>query len=770
MKRSVLLLSAILFSLVTLQSQAVIWEEDFSDGMRGWTTRTSQCGKNFGGVRGSYGITSITVNGSTVPNVEGEFNIMNALEYNVNFDDGTNYGTIYGRYTITDGIMNSNIEASTTPLDGKSIADDANGFTTSSTVMQVSQNAFDDWASVLTGISDPSAVLDGSVLTLTSGNTVVTLTNKNVCAGLWYYSSDGSFATVLGPNRTVLNSATADNGIVFFNAVMQTWLEDNANLNVPASEYPEYAASIITPAIDISGATRALALEFTETILFLNISEGAASVPISETLSIPVHTAFEISTDDGANWSDPIQLNETINPGDWWIRDEIIPLPTSVIGSATSIKIRFTFGSDFYFWGLDDVRIVERAPFDMQINENFYAVYPNLFTPISQADSAFFLADIQNNGGLAADNVQVNLTITNSAGTEVYNDTKDYGTIVVDSVAENELFDQALDPAVLAADVYSGAYVISHDSMEAITNNDTIRFQFIMSDTVFQKEAGFIFGDASGVTPADDVSYSFGNVFYCPNGEGFVAKNISFGVGNADELAGRSVTTYLYKWADTNNDGTANSSEYGDALAFNSYTFTGTESDEALITIPFDFEGNDIPLEDNTFYLAIVQYINSADDQDFAILVSRAYDYNASTFAYQVAETAARYPVVLNVGPEPSPDYSTTGFGRETIPMVRMSIGSTVNSSEVLSDANKVKVYPNPTNNDINLEVELVNTSSKVQISIIDGTGRIIQRNAYNNFKAGKFNYDLSNLTAGMYFIRILTDEGLRTEKVFLQR
>ncbi len=770
MKRSVLLLSAILFSLVTLQSQAVIWEEDFSDGMRGWTTRTGQCGKNFGGVIGSYGITSVTVNGSAIPNVEGEFNIMNPLEYNVNFDDGTNYGTVYGRYTLADGIMNSNIDAGAIPLDGRSIEDDANGFTISSTVMQVSQSAFDDWASVLSGISDPGAILDGSVLTLTSGNTVITLTNKNVCAGLWYYSSDGSFATRLGPSRTVLSPATADNGIVFLNAVMQTWLEDDANLNVPASEYPEYAASLISPDIDISGATRALELEFNQTILFLNISDGAAAVPISETVSIPVFTALEISTDGGANWLAPIDLNETKDPGDWWMRPEVIPLPTDLIGAATSIKLRFTFGSDFYFWGLDDIRIVERPPYDMQVNENFYSVYPNLFTPISQADTAFFLADIQNNGGLEAENVKLNVTITNAEGTEVYNDTKDYGTIIVDSIAENQLFDQVLDPAVLAADVYSGAYVISHDSMEAVTNNDTIRFQFVMTDSMFQKEAGFVFDDASGITPADDVSYSFGNVFYCPNGEGFVAKNISFGVANADELTDRSVTTYLYKWADSNDDGIANSSEYGNALATNSYTFNGTESAEELITIPFDFEGNDIPLEDNTFYLAIVQYINSSDEQDLAMLVSRVYDYNATTFAYQVAGTAARYPVVLNVGPEPSPDYSTTGFGRGTIPMIRMSIGNTVNAPEVLSDANKVKVFPNPTNNDINLEVELVNRSSKVQISIIDGTGRIIQRNAYNDFKAGKFNYDLSNLTAGMYFIRILTDEGLRTEKVFLQR
>ena len=767
MKRSLLLSMALVFSLITLHAQTVVWSEDFSDGLRGWSTRTAQCGKNFGNVIGTYEITSITVNGAAVTGVTGEFNIMNSLEYNVNFDDGTNYGSVYARYTLANDIMDSNLDAAGVPLSGSSATVDNSGFSTTSTVMEVSQTAFDDWVSVLSGIADPMATLSGAELTLTSGNTSIVLTNKGVCAGLFYYSSDGAYGSRFTA-PTVMGSETAANGIVFFNAVMQTWLEDDANLNVPPSEYPEYTTSLISPDIDISSATRALALEFTQAILYLNTSEGAPAIPVTETFSRQVRTAFEISTDGGTNWSDPIQINEEVPANSWRETGESIPIPANVVGDASSIRIRFTFGSDFYFWGFDDIQIVEREAYDMQINENFYAVYTNFGTPISQADSAAFLADIQNNGGLDATNVQLNLSITADAdGTEVYNDTKDYGTISVDSLAENQLFDQILTPDVLSDGAYTGTYLISHDEADNNAINDTIQFQFVLTDTVFTKENGV---GVRGISPADDVSYTYGNVFYVPNGNGFVAKNISFGVSNADELAGRSINTYIYAWeGDTNADGAANSSEYGNALALNSYTFVGDEPDDALINIPLDFEGNDVPLMDNTFYIVVVQYLNSSDDQTCNFLVSEDIDYGASEFANALAGIQ-RPPVVLNVGPEPSPDLALASFVGNPVPVVRMSIGQTVDAVNVLSEENKIKVYPNPTNRDVNLEVALVNTSSRVQISVIDAAGRTLRNNLYSNFKEGKFNYDLSNLNAGFYFIRILTDEGLRTEKIFLQR
>lgn len=774
MKRLLLLAVAMVFGLMSLHAQTVIWSEDFGDGLRGWSTESAQCGNNFGNVIGSYAITSITVNGAAVTGVTGEFNIMNSLEYTVNFDDGTNYGTVYARYTLTDGTMDSNLDPQVVNLNGSSVTVDNFGFNNTSTFMEVSQTAFDDWASVLSGIADPSASLDGSILTLTSGNTVITLTNNGVCAGLFHYSADAAYGTVFtqgADNRVFLGSETASNGAAVFNAVMQTWLEDDANLNVPPTDYPEYTTSLVTPDIDISSATRALALEFTQGILYLNTSSGAPAVPVSETFSRQVKTAYEISTDGGANWSDPIQLNEEIENNLWFETRETIAIPDAIVGDATSIKIRFTFASDFYFWVIDDIQIVERPAYDMQINRNFFAVYPNFFTPISQADSAAFLADIQNDGGLDATNVQLNLTITaNADGTEVYNDTKDYGTIIIDSIAENELFDAVLDPATLDLGVYTGRYLISHDEADVNTLNDTIFFQFVMTDTVFAKEDGRL-DRISGITPADDVSFSFGNVYYVPNGEGFVARNVSFGVENANELAGRSINIYLYEWnGDANQDGLANSSEYGSAVALNSYTFDGTEPADGLITVPFDFEGNDVPLKDATYYIALLQYINSAGDgQECRFLASTSIDYGASSFANTLAGLE-RPPVVLNVGPEPSPDLALASFVGNPVPVVRMSIGQTVNTPTVLSEENKVKVYPNPTNRDINLEIALVNTSSKVQISVMDAAGRMLQRNSYNNFKEGKFNYDLSNLSAGFYFIRILTDEGLRTEKIFLQQ
>jgi len=60
--------------------------------------------------------------------------------------------------------------------------------------------------------------------------------------------------------------------------------------------------------------------------------------------------------------------------------------------------------------------IVSRAQTaDIQANTNFFAIPPNFATPASQVDEFGFLADIQNVGGIPAENVNLNLQLQNSA-------------------------------------------------------------------------------------------------------------------------------------------------------------------------------------------------------------------------------------------------------------------------------------------------------------------------------------------------------------------
>lgn len=89
---------------------------------------------------------------------------------------------------------------------------------------------------------------------LSSGNMVIILISNNVCLGLFYYILDGSYGIFLIV-FIVFGGVIVDNGMVFFNVVMQIWLEDDVNidLSIDFSEYLEYIIFLILFEIDISG-------------------------------------------------------------------------------------------------------------------------------------------------------------------------------------------------------------------------------------------------------------------------------------------------------------------------------------------------------------------------------------------------------------------------------------------------------------------------------------------------------------------------------------
>lgn len=63
---------------------------------------------------------------------------MNSLEYNVNFDDGINYGIIYGCYILVNDIMDSNLDFVVILFSGKFVMVDGNGYIIIFIVMEIS--------------------------------------------------------------------------------------------------------------------------------------------------------------------------------------------------------------------------------------------------------------------------------------------------------------------------------------------------------------------------------------------------------------------------------------------------------------------------------------------------------------------------------------------------------------------------------------------------------------------------------------------------------
>lgn len=767
MRLIALLLFCTLSALQT-NAQEVFWSEDFANGPIGWRYSTSLCGNFNTPLNGTWTLSSGTHNGAALTGVSMELSIATNRDYIVRIIKDGAETFAQGLYTIDSiNALNSNLTAVALTLGAKEHGN--TGLATNwVTNIALSEEDVNAWGRTALMLDNPSTVLMASATTLAvtsaNGSTVLNFTKTSACGTSWLWGHRGHVGSgLVAANDLAITSPTNMNGSMIVNG--DFYITAGAN-NPGAPPYPQFISELISPVIDLSGVTSAVSLEFNQLVRVLNLAGGAT-----------FRRSVSVSRDGGETWDDPINVNPTLAPNAVALNNNRRTVPLANLQGEANVRIKFTYGSDFYFWVIDDIAIVERIAYDMQVNENFFAVMPNATTPVSQVEAVPFLADIQNNGGRTATNVVLNLTITNDATMEeIYNSEVVYGDIDPDVIDENRLFDELLDPAALVIGNYTGVYSVSHDSTDLFTGNDMITWRFGVSDSLFTKE----FGSTRSIAPAADDSYSYGNVFFTPNGDGHFARYVTFGLQNAAELTGRALVTRLYQWdGDINDDGEANPAEYGGfPIAFNEYTVVGDEGTN-LITIPVDLDEAGIALEDNKHYMIVLSY-TTQDDQACFMLASGAVNYGAMNFATDSLQFA-RYGSVLDVGPGEagSISYSLVGFGFGLVPVVRLSIGTNpdlngpafiINSAdEQILNGELATVFPNPASGLVQVKLNM-EQASDVRISVMNLSGQVVSNQTFDNVSRETVGLDVSALAPGKYWIRIHTAQGIIVKSVVVAK
>ncbi|MEL6945127.1 MAG: PA domain-containing protein, partial [Bacteroidota bacterium] len=239
-----------------------------------------------------------------------------------------------------------------------------------------------------------------------------------------------------------VNSPTSCNGVASFDS--DFYDNDGISGNFGAGPCAaSQAGALISPSIDLSGSADAAGVAVT---FYQALRQFQSTYWVGW------------STDGGVTW-DSTQINQEYEVNSPHIQDiERVNLPSSVIG-ASDLRIKFTLSpANYYYWTIDDVRIVEREANNLRVN-NFFALPPNAITPQSQVEAFGFLADIENIGALAQDEVNLNMTIVNSEGSVVFTDDLGYGTIISDSLAENQPFAETFTPTEIG--LYQGTYTVS---------------------------------------------------------------------------------------------------------------------------------------------------------------------------------------------------------------------------------------------------------------------------------------------------------------------
>lgn len=102
--------------------------------------------------------------------------------------------------------------------------------------------------------------------------------------------------------------------------------------------------------------------------------------------------------------------------------------------------------------------------------------------------------------------------------------------------------------------------------------------------------------------------------------------------------------------------------------------------------------------------------------------------------------------------------------------------GQLVDDKKVLpsqqgSNAPHLIIWPNPANQQLNIQLQEDLAKGKIIVQLIDGTGRIIKQWAQqNNYKASAINLELADIVGGLYFIVINDSNGKKLRgKVLIQ-
>ena len=599
-----------------------------------------------------------------------------------------------------------------------------------------------------------------------------TTTTTTDTTDIWRLAEDGFLEDVSGSRSYAINNpfSSCTPAMGFAAAWFQSNMTGNSDsvFALPSTAYEKYTSELISPSIDLTGITAGVSVKFDQAVRVLNNNAGNPTPPI---------TSVSFSIDGGSNWSTPVEVNAEMEANDP-TKNSIVRVPLPNAEGNADVRVKFIWQGDFYFWMIDRVQIIEREAHNMRANP-FYAIAPNKLTPKTQTDSVFFLVDVENVGDLDQTNVNVNMTITNSAGTPVFNDNLDYGTVASLAVDENRIFPNTYLPPA-AEDTYDAVYTVSADSTDFDLSDNTQRFSFAVSDSTFAKEDGTgIFGVT---TPASEtaLTWSMATSYFVRNGEDpnnaeikYECSSVLIGLNQATTNAGGVVSVYLYEWEDVNKDGTSQLTERGAGDAVGGaiignfiYTLDGTESDLLINLDNFEDDGEPILLKANTLYVLSVGLTpSSTSTTKIRVTGNDNQIYDATDFLTD-SITVGRISSMWNTSEGDAgynSDLTQVGFS----PRLRMHVTpymiTSVNTP--LDEANKVTVFPNPATDEISLKLDLVENMEKAVIRIVDLNAHNVMEKTYDNLSSQTLTFPVSDLAAGVYFVKIQSDKGYSIQK-----
>lgn len=584
--------------------------------------------------------------------------------------------------------------------------------------------------------------------------------NDNMPEVVWTYCSDPAGGTAVAGCHRVW-----DDGL---NAQLPFASTTSANgfltVDSDAAGNVDHVSVVTSAAIDCSGQPTVVARFETHIGVF--------------TIDAEVGALLQVST-DGTNFTD-----FTIFPGltaggagndgvtRWSLNPTIVEVDiSSVAGNESQVFLRWSWEGNYeYHWNIDDV-VLQDAVTPPPVNETSVAFTihaTNFSTPRVHLEPFEFAGFASNNGTADQANLTLQTTITNNAGTTVYDESGVLGLVpsgTVDTLIE--MPNTYTPPAM--TDEYIVNYNLFQNDADEFPGDNSAQNRFVVSDNIFSKDNDII---TTGFSPNDDAgngvnAYQAG-VFYNLTQADSVT-NITFSMAeNDDILDGKSVTLLLYQ---VNCDifGDANCRDNFDdtqispvALAF--YTFGPDDANFDLITVPLIdfFTFGDGPLEVAAgTYIAMVDVAQGPDDPTLFTSVSDPGYSPAQIFS------AVRFGGPIG-GAGGAETWRLTGFGAEGGIVMRLGVvgdGMTTGLLDPVELAADLNIFPTPADEIVTVDLRLETAATNATVQILDINGRVVSRQIFENLSREVMTFDVSSMPAGSYIFNVTTAQGVKTKR-----
>ncbi len=557
---------------------------------------------------------------------------------------------------------------------------------------------------------------------------------------LWEWSDDGraEMGAYWGDAGTI-QSPSVGNGCALFSS---DFLDNNGtagNFYMGLSPAP-HAAELVSPVIDCSAYPN-ISLEFYQSYR-----------------AFQSETRVEVSADSGATWqaiiiNEGISGNASTDPGDIQLIDI-----SEYVGGSNGVQFKFIFDGRYYFWLIDDVKLIVTP------NNNLNLVrgaYPVLFgTPISQLPAVTELdAEVCNTGLLEQPNTSLACTINDSGGAQVFNSTFNrVDPFPVDNVLGEDSCETLIIPDVfdmaalgLGTDVYTLNYEVNSDSTNYL-NSTTILQNFSITSNVIRKSP---FDSNGGLTVSGGGAYEFGYQFFIQNdGDQAMSSSFMMAAQQGNTMEGEAATVKIYQ---IGADPLADEATTDDLilLGFGTYEFgSGYDNYDVASVDLFNLDDGEQGIEfiGGIYYLAMVSY--SGNNTVFTA-INTEVDYQFTNAIHDVSINGAG-------------ELFNGGFsGADRIPAIDIFIEPIPdpNSNEEVVTSFKTKLFPNPANQQIQLALDLEKVAKNLNVKITDAFGKVIENRNFHNIQNETITFDTNQYPTGSYLLYLRSDNKVQSQK-----